>query len=289
MSQPTFYPEWAINSVNLPSTGQSNKSRPKESLRLTGWDPGQLLTAEEWNWQFKNIYDWIYHFNTDYFLNATSSPTPSTLMERDSYGSTNVGKSLGIKQSEDESKIDFINSSDVSQGNITFNFISSSTNITKPRSNSLQETVGNALVRYDTLTTTVQNQIYNTLVGVPIPWPTNSIPTNFLKMNGQSFNTSTYPLLAQRYPSGVLPDLRGEFIRGWDDSRGVDSGRGLLSWQNFAVENHSHSVDLVRGQLQSNADTNTNEGVWGTGSTGSYGGNETRPRNVAFCYVTLIG
>lgn len=67
--------------------------------------------------------------------------------------------------------------------------------------------------------------------GIPMPWATSTPPTGWLKCNGASFNTSTYPLLAKAYPSGVLPDLRGEFIRGWDDGRGVDPARGLLSTQ----------------------------------------------------------
>jgi hypothetical protein len=79
----------------------------------------------------------------------------------------------------------------------------------------------------------VQNVINSTFVGIPLPWPLSSVPSGWLRCNGQSFNTITYPLLAMAYPSGTLPDLRGEFIRGWDDSRGVDgvSGRSLLSWE----------------------------------------------------------
>ncbi|MBP2849955.1 phage tail protein [Dickeya oryzae] len=71
----------------------------------------------------------------------------------------------------------------------------------------------------------------NDIVGIPQPWPQATAPAGWLKCNGQSFDKSRYPRLAQVYPSGVLPDLRGEFIRGWDDGRGVDgvSDRQLLS------------------------------------------------------------
>ncbi|PVZ79359.1 phage tail protein [Serratia sp. S1B] len=68
-------------------------------------------------------------------------------------------------------------------------------------------------------------------VGVPVPWPTATAPTGWLKCNGASFDDAKYPQLALVYPSGVLPDLRGEFIRGWDDGRGVDTGRAVLSSQ----------------------------------------------------------
>ncbi|MDB9566462.1 phage tail protein [Providencia rettgeri] len=68
-------------------------------------------------------------------------------------------------------------------------------------------------------------------VGSPIPWPQSTAPSGFLVCNGQSFNKSTYPLLAKAYPSGVLPDLRSEFIRGLDAGRGIDAGRVILSSQ----------------------------------------------------------
>lgn len=73
-------------------------------------------------------------------------------------------------------------------------------------------------------------------VGAPIPWPTAVPPSGFLVMNGQSFNPATYPKLALAYSSGVLPDLRGESIRGWDNGRGIDAGRTLLSLQMDAFQ-----------------------------------------------------
>ena len=68
-------------------------------------------------------------------------------------------------------------------------------------------------------------------VGVPVPWPSATPPTGWLKCNGAPFDNAKYPKLAVAYPSGNLPDLRGEFIRGWDDGRGIDNGRALLSTQ----------------------------------------------------------
>ncbi|STI31746.1 variable tail fiber protein [Escherichia coli] len=60
-------------------------------------------------------------------------------------------------------------------------------------------------------------------VGVPVPWPSATPPTGWLKCNGAAFSAEEYPELAKAYPTNKLPDLRGEFIRGWDDGRGVDS------------------------------------------------------------------
>lgn len=68
-------------------------------------------------------------------------------------------------------------------------------------------------------------------VGVPVPWPLAIPPTGWLKCNGATFAAAEYPRLAQVFPGLVLPDLRGEFIRGWDDGRGIDNARTLLSKQ----------------------------------------------------------
>ena len=80
-------------------------------------------------------------------------------------------------------------------------------------------------------------------VGIPQPWPTTTPPEGWLKCNGWKFDKNKYPKLAQAYQSGYLPDLRGEFIRGWDDGRGTDPGRGILSWQCDAIRN-------IYGQLE---------------------------------------
>lgn len=66
-------------------------------------------------------------------------------------------------------------------------------------------------------------------------------------MNGQRFDTRRYPKLAQKYPSGQLPDMRGEFIRGLDNGRGVDANRAVLSWQKYAFEDHFHYLPTQNG------------------------------------------
>ncbi|MFL6612716.1 MAG: phage tail protein [Pantoea agglomerans] len=78
------------------------------------------------------------------------------------------------------------------------------------------------------------------VIGSPFPWPHTKMPNElfpsmagmvFLKSNGASFSGTLYPKLALAYPGLKLNDLRGEFIRGWDDGRGVDTGRALGSAQ----------------------------------------------------------
>ena len=131
-------------------------------------------------------------------------------------------------------------------------------------------------------------------VGVPVPWPSATPPTGWLKCNGAAFSAEEYPELAKAYPTNKLPDLRGEFIRGWDDGRGVDSSRGLLTSQDHLFASHWHwfdkyyaltGFDPTGGQFVVTADASGNLITANSISTVSVGGSETRPRNVAFNYI----
>ncbi|OAZ30907.1 phage tail protein [Klebsiella aerogenes] len=134
--------------------------------------------------------------------------------------------------------------------------------------------------------------------GVPVPWPSATPPTGWLKCNGAAFTASQYPKLALAYPALKLPDLRGEFIRGWDDGRGIDAGRTLLTAQADELRSHNHRFINEYGTPSTNfiAFTDQNsEGVDGGLREGSRawtyitmektGGSETRPHNVAFNYI----
>ncbi|WP_419783933.1 phage tail protein [Maridesulfovibrio sp.] len=78
-------------------------------------------------------------------------------------------------------------------------------------------------------------------IGGVIPWPAGVVPEHYLECNGQS--TAGYPELAAAI-GGNVPDLRGEFVRGWDHGKGTDSGRSLMSSQNAAMQSHSHGVHI---------------------------------------------
>ena len=150
-------------------------------------------------------------------------------------------------------------------------------------------------------------------VGVPVPWPSATPPTGWLKCNGAAFSAEEYPELAKAYPTNKLPDLRGEFIRGWDDGRGVDNGRGLLTFQDGAIVSHNHywgiwtsrtndqtlesftgttilkqitplspAIDFDNYPIPNPAIT---EGGVVAATTKPAGANETRPRNIAFNYI----
>lgn len=113
-------------------------------------------------------------------------------------------------------------------------------------------------------------------VGSPIAWPSTTPPSGWLICNGQAFNKSLYPLLARAYPSGVLPDLRGSFIRGLDQGRGIDSGRDILTEQRASVvtgtdDNWSASdVGALHGPSSAYSRDNINLNDYTTGSNGQY-------------------
>ncbi|HFV3960259.1 TPA: phage tail protein [Escherichia coli] len=130
-------------------------------------------------------------------------------------------------------------------------------------------------------------------VGVPVPWPSATPPTGWLKCNGAAFSSEMYPNLAKAYPTNKLPDLRGEFIRGWDDGRGADGGRELLSWQ--AATNFSQFAGNIGGGA--GHAINFHDGIAGnqpgfsrfnfTSNSVGDGINfvAVRPRNIAFNYI----
>ncbi len=140
-------------------------------------------------------------------------------------------------------------------------------------------------------------------IGVPLPYPLATAPTGYLKCNGSSFSTTTYPQLAVAYPSGVLPDLRAFTIRGWDDGRGIDTGRTLLSEQADALQNITGGmIDMITSTTPSasGAFALTSNIIGYTDQTTRSGrivnfnfdasriartAAETRVRNIAFNYI----
>lgn len=134
----------------------------------------------------------------------------------------------------------------------------------------------------------------------------NTAPTGYLKANGAALSRTTYAdlftAIGTTFGSGDgsttfnLPDLRGEFLRGWDDSRGIDSGRSFGSAQADDFTSHQHKTNARRESSGINdipwgqqADGTSTYGryTYGTSYQGDYalvsptGGSETRPRNVA--------
>lgn len=132
-------------------------------------------------------------------------------------------------------------------------------------------------------------------VGVPVPWPLPNPPQGWLKYNGAPFDKIMFPKLGAIYPSGILPDLRGEFIRGWDDGRGVDSGRVLLSAQAASSIGRFVSGTSTTGVVGTTVydldGTTPGDSGWAGVATGmttktiQQQKDAVRPRNIAFNYI----
>lgn len=150
-------------------------------------------------------------------------------------------------------------------------------------------------------------------IGIPFFWPLSAMPNTvmtewadmvFLKFNDATFSATTYPKLALVYPALKLPEMRGEFIRVWDDGRGVDSGRTLLSAQGDAIrnitgtlgDNHAGTNVGASGAFSWRTDGNRQNEATGTG-TWTYGqlslnassqvptASENRPRNISWNFI----
>ena len=103
-------------------------------------------------------------------------------------------------------------------------------------------------------------------VGVPLPWPTDTAPDGYVIMAGQEFDTTAYPKLAAAYPSGVLPDMRGQTIKGKPAS-----GRNVLSTEADGVKSHSHGASASSTDLGSKTTSGFDYGTKTSNTTGNHG------------------
>ena len=141
-------------------------------------------------------------------------------------------------------------------------------------------------------------------VGVPVPWPTATPPAGWLKCDGRAFTKEQYPVLARVYPTLRLPDLRGEFIRGWDGGRKVDTGRALLSFQEGTIvsgfdDNDTGDISSLGSTQYGFGDAltsnqlgviNGKKWIFDASSKGAqrydwWAYVSARPRNIAFNYI----
>ncbi|CIB65516.1 tail fiber domain-containing protein [Salmonella enterica subsp. enterica serovar Typhi] len=122
--------------------------------------------------------------------------------------------------------------------------------------------------------------------------------------NGAAFSSEMYPKLAKAYPTNKLPDLRGEFIRGWDDGRGIDAGREILSFQEGTIvsgfdDNDTGDISSLSSTQYGFGDTlssnqwgaiNGKKWIFDASSKGAqkydwWAYVSARPRNIAFNYI----
>jgi len=137
-------------------------------------------------------------------------------------------------------------------------------------------------------------------VGSVTMYAASSAPDGWLECDGSNVNRATFPnlfnVIGTTFGAGDgsstfgLPDLRGEFVRGWDNNRGLDSGRSFASIQGDLVGSHRHEIQAQRndksdgtgGRKVAGMDNSTNQNNIDTEfSTGE----ETRPRNIALMYI----
>ena len=130
----------------------------------------------------------------------------------------------------------------------------------------------------------------NTVNYLPLLWALAATPSGYVAMVGQGIGLE-YPILRSLYGNN-LPDLRGVFIRGWDNGRGFDSGRGLLSYQGDDLAWHTHTLLRATnndvGSLTDRVTTANGDGGLAN-AIGGTGGGETRPKNIAFNYIVKLG
>lgn len=139
---------------------------------------------------------------------------------------------------------------------------------------------------------TTESIISSVQAGSVVYHAANAAPTGFIKANGATVSRTTYADLfasiGTLYGAGdgsstfEVPDLRGEFMRGFDDGRGVDASRVFGSTQADELKAHTHTILKHFGGATNPGNVASGETVSvGSDNTGATGGTETRPRNVA--------
>ena len=152
---------------------------------------------------------------------------------------------------------------------------------------------------FDTIDTTMKTISDKIPSGVIQMYGAATAPTGWLECDGSAVSRTTYSSLfaiigtafgvGDESTTFNLPDLRGEFVRGWDNERGVDSDRVLGSSQEDELKRHTHfvgsygSYGLLYPYVDRFANTLSSEVT-----VGATGGTETRPRNIALMYIIKI-
>lgn len=162
---------------------------------------------------------------------------------------------------------------------------------------------GNTFIWYDDGNTqqwvqvnTTSQPAANGQVGEIIYFARSTPPVGFLECNGASYAITAYPALFEvtQYTFGGsganfnVPQLQGEFVRGWDNGRGVDGGRAFGSAQAHAFQSHTHDVVSAASQtggsvvaLSIRTSVGTSAATFSLAPSSGNTAAETRPRNVA--------
>lgn len=133
--------------------------------------------------------------------------------------------------------------------------------------------------------------------GTVLKYTSDTMPDGFLLCNGQAVSRTTYAklfsVIGGTFGAGDgrttfnVPDLRGLFVRGVDGGRGIDGGRVLGSYQEMMIQNHVHDYNMASlvGNIAQWAAVGQPVVNTSSQKTGSAGGNETRPKNLALHFM----
>ncbi|HDX9859186.1 TPA: phage tail protein [Escherichia coli] len=119
--------------------------------------------------------------------------------------------------------------------------------------------------------------------GVPLPWPSDTVPSGYALMQGQTFDKSAYPKLAAAYPSGVIPDMRGWTIKGKPAS-----GRDVLSLEQDGIKSHTHSASASSTDLGTKTTSSFDYGTKSTNNTGAHTHNVSGTANSAGAHTHTV-
>ncbi|EPD9395888.1 tail fiber protein [Escherichia coli] len=119
--------------------------------------------------------------------------------------------------------------------------------------------------------------------GAPIPWPSDTVPSGYALMQGQTFDKSAYPKLAVAYPSGVIPDMRGWTIKGKPAS-----GRAVLSPEQDGIKSHTHSASASSTDLGTKTTSSFDYGTKSTNNTGAHTHNVSGTANSAGAHTHTV-
>lgn len=138
----------------------------------------------------------------------------------------------------------------------------------------------------------VKEMLKQMFVGIPLPWMSATPPVWAINMVGQHINPVTDPILASRYPAGIVPDHRAMTVRGWDNGRGINVGRALLSYEPDSVGSHNHQIktdNVTRAMEGPQIRIIGNQSGQGTIAATEFVAGENTVKSLAYNIITMRG
>ena len=296
-TQYTFANATTVEFVTAPANGAVvllDRSTDDSTLQATFF-PGSSIKANDLNFNF----DQVLYLSQETANSAANQSTAG--LQTQITAATNTANAAVVTANTANATA---NAADA-----TANGIAGTANTALTTANAAEATANGIAATANTALSTANAAVVTANTALPPPgsiiWHSASTaPTGYVKANGANLSRSTYAALfaviGTVYGVGdgsttfTVPDLRGEFPRGWDDGRGIDSGRAIGTAQAQAIQSHLHAYTTayylgsgVAGFDGTAITGNSVAGAYGANAaippqnTGSTGGTETRPRNIA--------